>query len=527
VDGHLTRAAVPAGSDVAGGLHEASAPTRMLAACPLCASPRLHYAFSQGPLRFARCSDCRLLLQNPQFGVASGSDPESKRPWRDLPDERERAWARNDLEQVGHYRGRNGGRLLELGFGGGAYAEQGASFGYEPDRSRIGDGVFARDEMDTSEGVSPVDVCVVADLIERVGDPVRFLHDLHHRLVPGGTLLLTTRSSRRGDAARQTATGLEPSRRFHFDESTLANLFYRAGYEHVLMFPRRHLSPVAPGETRPVSGAGFLVFARVAAEAARQSLSVIVPAYNEAATFEPLMERLLAKQLPGMDVDIIVVESNSNDGTRELAIKYDSHPRVELIFEDRPAGKGHAVRRALRQAKGEFILIQDADLEYDIEDYDGLLEPLLSYRACFVLGARHGGQNRWKMRRFAEAPAVSFTMNAGHWVFTTLVNVLFGLRLRDPFTMFKVFRRDCLFGLEFHCNRFDFDYELLIKLARKGYVPIEIPVNYRSRSYAEGKKVSFIRDPLTWLRALAQLRVEPLRLLENAGAVHALDTRGS
>jgi hypothetical protein len=97
-------------------------------------------------------------------------------------------------------------------------------------------------------------------------------------------------------------------------------------------------------------------------------------------------------------------------------------------------------------------------------------------------------------------------MNFGHWFFTTLLNVCYLVRLRDPFTMYKIFRRDCIHGLPFECNRFDFDWEIVIKLIRRGYVPVEIPVNYRSRSFKEGKKVSVIRDPLTWLRALVRFR---------------------
>jgi len=94
----------------------------------------------------------------------------------------------------------------------------------------------------------------------------------------------------------------------------------------------------------------------------------------------------------------------------------------------------------------------------------------------------------------------------GHVFFTALFNVVYGTRLRDPFTMFKVFRRDCLHGLTFESNRFDFDWELVGKLVRAGYQPIEIVVNYRSRSFAEGKKVSFFRDPLTWIRACFKYR---------------------
>jgi len=110
------------------------------------------------------------------------------------------------------------------------------------------------------------------------------------------------------------------------------------------------------------------------------------------------------------------------------------------------------------------------------------------------------------MRKFARQPVRAFVLNSGHWGFTILLNATLGIWLRDPFTMYKVFRRDCLNGLTLECNRFDFDWELLIKLVRSGHRPIEIPINYRSRSFQEGKKVRMFRDPLTWLRALIKFR---------------------
>ena len=123
------------------------------------------------------------------------------------------------------------------------------------------------------------------------------------------------------------------------------------------------------------------------------------------------------------------------------------------------------------------------------------------------------------VRQFSGQHGLSLFLNLGHWFFTTLINLLFFQRLRDPFTMYKVFRRDCLFGLDFECNRFDFDFELLIKLIRKGYRPIELPVNYRSRSYKEGKKVRMFRDPFTWLKVLVWLRLvkmDPMKVVERA-----------
>jgi hypothetical protein len=121
-----------------------------------------------------------------------------------------------------------------------------------------------------------------------------------------------------------------------------------------------------------------------------------------------------------------------------------------------------------------------------------------------VLGTRHAGD--WKMRRFATQKVLATGLNLGHAFFTGLINVLFRQRMTDPFTMFKVFHRDCLFGMEFQCNRFDFDHELVIQFVRKGYRPLEIPVNYVSRSFREGKKVRLFRDPFTWLWVDLKLR---------------------
>ena len=137
-------------------------------------------------------------------------------------------------------------------------------------------------------------------------------------------------------------------------------------------------------------------------------------------------------------------------------------------------------------------------------------------RSSWSRSSPTGGRSSWApataATRSASAaspasPSLSLLLNAGHWVFAALVNVLFAQRLRDPFTMYKVFRRDCLTGLDFRCDRFDFDIELLVLLLRKGYRPLEIPVSYRSRSFREGKKVSIWRDPWTWLIVLARLRL--------------------
>ncbi len=234
-------------------------------------------------------------------------------------------------------------------------------------------------------------------------------------------------------------------------------------------------------------------------------LSVVVPVFNERATAKEALDAIVAKIISGWELEIILVESNSTDGTRDIVLGYKDHPRVKIILEDTPRGKGHAVRAGFAHATGEVLLIQDADLEYDLADYDTLLAPIAAGRQEFVLGSRHG-DGGWALRKFDDQPLHALLLNTAHWTFTFMINVSLGIWLKDPFTMYKVFRRDCLEGLTFECNRFDFDWELLIKLVRKGHRPIEIPISYKSRSFKEGKKITMFRDPLTWLWALVKYR---------------------
>jgi hypothetical protein len=250
---------------------------------------------------------------------------------------------------------------------------------------------------------------------------------------------------------------------------------------------------------------------RAPANSALKTCSIIMPVFNESETFPELMRRVLNKRLDhmGLEREIILVESNSTDGTREQVAAFATTPGVRILWQDRPLGKGHAVRQGFTAATGDIILIQDADLEYDVNDYDALLEPLLEDRAAFVLGSRHSGSPG--MRRFTDQRLLAEVFNFGHHCFTMLINVLYGQHMRDPFTMFKVFRRDCLHGLRLECNRFDFDHELVIKLLLKGYRPLEIPVRYRSRSFKAGKKIRPFRDALTWLVADVRYRLQPLR----------------
>jgi hypothetical protein len=340
-----------------------------------------------------------------------------------------------------------------------------------------------------TDAAALVDGREVAALVVRLEAPDS--HEVESRLAPittrlvAGTLLVLV----------LPATGFR-HRGAPIDREQLHLSLLRAGYDRVWVHTDRR-SPC--------------ISATRAATKAVRTCSIIVPVYNEQATFPELMRALLAKRLDhlGLEREIILIESNSTDGTREQVASFAATPGVKILWEDRARGKGHAVRAGLGVATGDIVLIQDADLEYDLNDYDALLEPLLQGRAAFVLGCRHNG--RLRMRKFTDQWLLGEVLNAAHLLLRTLINVLYGQNMKDPFTMFKVFRRDCLYGLQFECNRFDFDHELVIKLVLKGYRPLEIPVNYCSRSFKQGKKIRLFRDPPGLIAADLKYRLQRLR----------------
>ena len=245
-------------------------------------------------------------------------------------------------------------------------------------------------------------------------------------------------------------------------------------------------------------------------------VSIIIAVYNEARTLPTLLDRVWNQPLPDAAKEIIIVESNSTDGSRELLEEFlarhadEASPRIQVIYQPGPKGKGHAIRQGFAIATGDILLIQDADLEYDIADYPDLLAPIIEERTAFVLGSRHMGPDGWKIRKFAHGSLRSAIMNIGGILFHGFFNALFGSRLTDPTSMYKVFRADCLDGLKFSCDRFDFDYELLGKLIRAGFDPLEIPVSYKSRGFEDGKKIRIFRDPPNWIFAILKSRFTPL-----------------
>lgn len=537
--------------------------------CHVCEGSRVYYLFSTSGNRVVRCEDCGLVYLNPQPSDKELSEIYSAQYFLGSETEDGRceasqikqATGKEYLSEIARYRGDKAGRLLEVGCGEGDFLELAEMHGWEVTgveysatacnhaRQRLKRGEVLQGEL--APGAFPAerfDLCVLSDVLEHVRRPLEFLREMHRLLKPGGTLFIATPSTDSWSARllRQNWMEFKAEHLVYFDCETLQTGLIKAGFDHLVVqpgwkvlsldyigkhFERYPVPMITPAvkllnrilpksvrrRPRRIVASGVRAFARKAIVRPKRVLSVVVPVYNEAKTFSVMMERLLHKEIPGLHVEIIVVESNSTDGSREAVLKFKDCPNVQVVLEEQPLGKGHAVRTGLRYASGDYVLIQDADLEYDFEDYDALVGQLVGGARAFVLGSRHGGRSIMKMRQFTGQRSLSLFMNAGHWIFTMLINILFFQRFRDPFTMFKVFRRDCLFGLEFECNRFDFDFELLIKLVRKGYRPIELPVNYRSRSHKEGKKVRIFRDPISWLKTLIRLRlteIDPMKVVE-------------
>ncbi len=300
------------------------------------------------------------------------------------------------------------------------------------------------------------DAAVIIYQLEKTDEPGKLLKKAHSALRPGGQLLIITPSLDSNSAKFFGGSWTEwrPENRFYFDNKTIQLMLWRSQfsqlelhkdrrkytlahiYDRARSYPRSwvtrsirlffHLVPRFLRNTRLLlPSSGVIVIGTREETHDPQVCSIIIPAFNESQTFPILMDALLAKKLPGgLQKEIIIVESNSKDGTREQVLKYQSHPEVKIILQDQPCGKGNAVRAGFDQAGGEITLIQDADLEYDLNDLDVLLEPLVKYQAPFVLGSRHSGQ--WKIRQFADEQGMSVFFNFGHLIFTGLLNLMYG-----------------------------------------------------------------------------------------------------
>lgn len=239
----------------------------------------------------------------------------------------------------------------------------------------------------------------------------------------------------------------------------------------------------------------------------KAKLSIVIPVYNEISTVEQVIKNVLKVKVPNVTKEIIVIDDASTDGTTKLLKTLRRNGLNFTLKQHRiNSGKGTAIRTGLKYISGDIILFQDADLEYRIEEYPELLLPIISGQTKFVMGSRHLYVSAFKSREFLDSKVYAKVLNFGGVLYDRLVNVLYNVKLTDPGTMYKVFHKDCLKDITLKSNHFDIDWEIVAKFIKKGYMPIEIPISYKSRSPKEGKKIRFLRDGYLILFAIIKYR---------------------
>jgi len=208
-------------------------------------------------------------------------------------------------------------------------------------------------------------------------------------------------------------------------------------------------------------------------------LSVVMPVYNERRTLRQIVEEVLAVRL---EIELLWVDDGSNDGSREILQQLsEQHPQIKVLLQSRNLGKGAALRRGIQEATGDFVLIQDADLEYSPGDYADLLAPLLQAKADVVYGTRFMGSGPHRV--------LYFWHSVGNWVLTLISNMLTNLNLTDMETCYKVFRREVIQSIPLEENRFGFEPEVTVKVAKRNLRVYEVGISYSGRTYEEGKKI--------------------------------------
>jgi len=234
-------------------------------------------------------------------------------------------------------------------------------------------------------------------------------------------------------------------------------------------------------------------------------LTVIMPCFNERATIDEIVRRVLDSPHTG---ELLIVDDGSTDGTREVLARVDDE-RVRVILQPENRGKGAAIRRGFTEATREFVIIQDADLEYDPADYDLMLEPLLRGDADVVFGSR--------LQSSRPHRVLYFWHSVGNRLLTLLSNMFTDLNLSDMETCFKAFRREVVQSLDLVEDRFGIEPEITAKVAGGGWRVWEVGISYSGRTYAEGKKIDW-RDGIAAVGCIVKYGIEARR----TGTAHHL-----
>lgn len=231
------------------------------------------------------------------------------------------------------------------------------------------------------------------------------------------------------------------------------------------------------------------------AEKKPRMLSIIVPVYNEEKTLLPLLRKVQSVKLFGLKKQILIVNDGSTDGTGEL-LKKLKVPGGMILQHENNRGKGAAIRTAIPHTRGDIVIIQDADLEYDPNDYKTVLAPIMDGDADVVYGSRFLGVHR----------AFMFLHYVGNKFLTLLTNMLFDTVLTDMETCYKAFKGEIIRSLKLRSNRFDFEPEVTAKVLKGGYKLFEVPISYHGRDFEEGKKITW-RDGLVALYCLIRYKI--------------------
>lgn len=210
-------------------------------------------------------------------------------------------------------------------------------------------------------------------------------------------------------------------------------------------------------------------------------LSIVIPVYNEKSTLKDIIDRV--KNAPVEDKEIVIVDDYSTDGTREL-LQNELYKMVDkVIYHDRNMGKGAALRSGFKEVSGDYVIIQDADMEYDPNEYPLLLAPVLAGKADVVYGSRFAGGNAHRV--------LYFWHSLGNTFLTLLSNMCTDLNLTDMETCYKLFKREIIQSIDIEENRFGFEPEITAKIAHLGCNIYEVGISYYGRTYAEGKKIGW------------------------------------